>query len=242
MAETHPLSVQLRERAGKGAARTVRRAGRVPGVIYGGKQEPILISLDPAELKRALHRVGFFATLFDLKLDGSAHRVLPRDVQFDPVTDKPLHVDFMRVTGESKVVVQVPVEFINEPKSPGLKRGGVLNIVRHEIEVYCTVDNIPQLITVDLDGLDIGDSVHISAVKLPEGVRPTITTRDFTVAAVAAPSVMKSAEEEAAEAAAKAAAATAAAVPGEAGATAAPAAAAAGGAAPAAEKKAPAKK
>lgn len=236
MAETQPLSVQLRERAGKGAARTVRRAGRVPGVIYGGKQEPILISLDPGELKRVLHKVGFFATLFDLKLDGAAHRVLPRDVQFDPVTDKPLHVDFMRVTGDSKVVVQVPVEFINEPKSPGLKRGGVLNIVRHEIELRCPVDSIPQKITVDLDGLDIGDSIHISHVTLPPNVQPTVD-RDFTVASIAAPSAVR-AEALEAQAAAQAAAATpetpAAPAPGTPGAA---APGAAPGAAPAAAPK-----
>jgi large subunit ribosomal protein L25 len=234
MAENPQLSVQLRERAGKGAARTVRRAGRVPGVIYGGKQEPILISLDPGELKRVLHRVGFFATLFDLKLDGGAHRVLPRDVQFDPVTDKPLHVDFLRVTGESKVVVQVPVEFINEPKSPGLKRGGVLNIVRHEIELRCAIDSIPQKITVDLDGLDIGDSIHISHVKLPENVQTTVD-RDFTVATIAAPSAVR-AEALEAQAAAQAAAAT----PETPAAPAAPGAAAPGaapGAAPAAAPK-----
>jgi large subunit ribosomal protein L25 len=237
MAESPQLSIELRERAGKGAARTVRRAGRVPGVIYGGKQEPILISLDPAELKRELHKIGFFATLFDLKLDGAAHRVLPRDVHFDPVTDKPLHVDFMRVTGDSKVVVQVPVEFINEPKSPGLKRGGVLNIVRHEIELRCPVDSIPQKITVDLDGLDIGDSIHISHVTLPPNVRPTVD-RDFTVASIAAPSAVR-AEALEAQAAAQAAAATpeTPAAPGAAAPGAAPAAPGAAAATPATAQK-----
>ncbi len=205
MTQTHQLSVELRARAGKGAARTVRRAGRVPGVIYGGKQEPTLISIDPSELGRELHKIGFFATLFDLKLDGAAHRVLPRDVQFDPVTDKPLHVDFLRVTSDSKVVVQVPVEFVNEPRSPGLKRGGVLNIVRHEIELRCAVDAIPQKIVVDLEGLDIGDSIHISHVKLPDNVRPTVE-RDFTVATIASPSAVR-AEALEAQAAAQAAAA-----------------------------------
>jgi large subunit ribosomal protein L25 len=160
--------------------------------------------------------------------------VLPRDVQFDPVTDKPLHVDFMRVTGDSKVVVQVPVEFINEPKSPGLKRGGVLNIVRHEIELRCAIDAIPQKITVDLDGLDIGDSIHISHVTLPANVQPTVD-RDFTVATIAAPSAVR-AEALEAQAAAQAAAATpeapvAPAAPGAAAPGAAP------GAAPAAAPK-----
>ena len=206
MTETHPLSAELRERAGKGAARTVRRAGRVPGVIYGGKEAPLLISLEPREFSRELHKLGFFATLFDLKVNGTANRVLPRDVQFDPVTDKPLHVDFLRVTGDSKVTVQVPVEFINEVMSPGLKRGGVLNVVRHEIELRCAVDSIPHSIKVDLEGLEIGDSIHISHVKLPANVKPTID-RDFTVASIAAPSAVR-AEALEAQAAAQAAAAT----------------------------------
>jgi large subunit ribosomal protein L25 len=245
MTETHQLSVQLRQRAGKGAARSVRREGRVPGVIYGGREEPVLISIDPLELKRELHKIGFFATLFDLKLDGAAHRVLARDVQFDPVTDKPLHVDFLRVTGESRIVVQVPVEFINEAKSPGLKRGGVLNVVRHEIELRCSVDAIPRSITIDLDGLDIGDSIHISHVTLPEGARPTIE-RDFTIASVAAPSAVRAEALEAQAAAAAAALApevpvtAGAAAPGAA-APAAPGTAAPGAAAPAAPAAAPKK-
>ena len=235
MVEAVKIAAQPRERAGKGAARATRRAGRVPAVIYGEKQTPQLIDLDPKELSMQIQKAGqsFFTRIFDVELAGKAVRVLPRDVQLHPVTDKPEHVDFMRVGEHTRIRVSIPVEFVNKDKSPGLKRGGVLNVVRHAIEVYCTVDNIPQIITVDLDGLDIGDSVHISKVKLPQGVKPTITTRDFTVAAVAAPSVMKTAEEEAAEAAA-AAAATAAATPAE-GAAAAPGAApAAGAAAPAA--------
>ena len=230
MVEAVKIAAQPRERAGKGAARATRRAGRVPAVIYGEKQPPQLIDLDPKELGIQIQKAGqsFFTRIFDVQVGSKAVRVLPRDVQLHPVTDKPEHVDFMRVGEHTRIRVSIPVEFANKDKSPGLKRGGVLNVVRHTIEVYCTVDNIPQIITVDLDGLDIGDSVHISKVKLPEGVRPTITTRDFTVAAVAAPSVLKSPEEEAAEAAAKAAAAAPAA--GEAGA----AAPAAGAAAPAA--------
>ncbi len=235
MTETHQLSVQLRERAGKGAARSVRRASRVPGVIYGGKEEPLLISLDPGELSRELHSASFFATLFDLKLAGAAHRVLPRDVQFDPVTDKPLHVDFLRVTSESKVTVLVPVEFINEVRSPGLKRGGVLNVVRHEIELRCSVDAIPRSVVVDLDGLNIGDSIHISRVKLPENVRPTID-RDFTVASVAAPSAIRAEALEAQAAAAAAAAVPEVPVVGAVPGAAVPAAPGAPGAPPAPEK------
>jgi large subunit ribosomal protein L25 len=198
MAESPQLSIELRERAGKGAARTTRRAGRVPGVIYGAKQEPLLISLDPRELSRELHKIGFFATLFDLKLDSASHRVLPRDVQFDPVTDKPLHVDFLRVSSDSKVVVQVPVEFINEVKSPGLKRGGVLTIVRHEVEVTCPADAIPDDLVASLANFDVGESIHISAFNLPANVKPTITDRDFTVATIAVPSALRSEQEEAA--------------------------------------------
>lgn len=253
MVEAVKIAAQPRERAGKGAARATRRAGRVPAVIYGEKQPPQLIDLDPKELTMQIQKAGqsFFTRVFDVQLNGGAVRVLPRDVQLHPVTDRPEHVDFMRVGANTRIRVSIPVEFVNRDKSPGLKRGGVLNVVRHAIEVYCTVDSIPQIITIDLDGLDIGDSVHISAVKLPQGVRPTITTRDFTVAAVAAPSVLKSPEEEAAEAAAKAAAAApaageAAAAPAAgAAAPAAGAAAGAKGAAPAAAPaggKAPAKK
>jgi large subunit ribosomal protein L25 len=244
MVEAVKIAAQPRERAGKGAARAIRRAGRVPAVIYGEKQPPQLIDLDPKELMVQIQRAGqsFFTRVFDVEVNGKTIRTLPRDVQLHPVTDRPEHVDFMRVGEHTRIRVSIPVEFINKDKSPGLKRGGVLNVVRHSIEVYCTVDHIPQIITVDLEGLDIGDSVHISKVKLPEGVTPTITTRDFTVAAVAAPSVLKSPEEEAAEAAAKAAAAPAAEAAAPAAGAAAPAAAGAKGAAPAAGGKAPAKK
>src|SRR5690606_2015823 len=163
--------------------------GRIPGVIYGNKQEPILISIEPRRLQRELQKAGFFATLFDLELDGQRHRVLARDVQFDPVTDRPLHIDFLRVAADTKVNVEVPVVFINEELSPGLKRGGVLNVVRHDIELICAADQIPTSITIDLQGLEIGDTVHISTVKLPEGVTPAIADRDFTVASIAAPTV-----------------------------------------------------
>jgi large subunit ribosomal protein L25 len=189
MAET-VLNAARRERAGKGAARAARRAGLVPGVIYGAKRAPELISLKPAELLPELRKAGFFTNLYDVKIDGSSQQVLVRDVQLHPVTDRPEHVDFMRVDPNTKVTVEVPVVFLNEAASPGIKRGGVLNIVRHEIEVLCFATQIPHTIEIDLTGLDIGDSVHISAVKLPEGVRPTITGRDFTIATVAAPTTM----------------------------------------------------
>lgn len=235
MVDVTKIAAQPRERAGKGAARAARRAGRVPGVIYGEKATPTLIELDPKIVQAEIDKPGFFTRVFDVDVGGKVERTLARDVQLHPVTDRPEHVDFMRVGAATRIRVAVPVKFANQDKSPGIKRGGVLNIVRHTIEVYCTVDSIPQAFTIDLDGLDIGDSIHISAVKLPEGVRPTITNRDFTIAAVAAPSVMKTAEEEAAEAAAAAGAAA----PAE-GAAAGAAAPAAGAAAPAAGAAAPA--
>jgi large subunit ribosomal protein L25 len=177
----------------------MRRAGRVPAVVYGAKQPPSMISVDPKDLMRALRAGSFLATVFDVDVDGKTERVLPRDVQFDPLTDRPLHVDFLRVSPTTTVTVDIPVAFRNEEASPGLKRGGLLNIVRHEIEAHCRADAIPHHIEVDLTGLDIGDSVHISMVTLPEGVRPTITDRDFTVATIAAPTVVQ--EETAAAAA-----------------------------------------
>ncbi len=199
MAEISTIAAQRRERAGKGPARAARRAGRVPGVIYGSKKDPSIVTLDPRELDRELKTGAFLATVYDVQIDQDKERVLPRDVQFDPVTDRPIHVDFLRVSAASSVTVQVPVNFLNEEESPGLKRGGLLNVVRHEIEMVCRADAIPGGIDVDLTGLDIGDSIHISMISLPDGVVPTITDRDFTVATVAAPTVVTEEEEEAAE-------------------------------------------
>jgi large subunit ribosomal protein L25 len=204
MAEITRLSAQRRLGVGKGAARATRRAGRIPGIIYGGEAAPVPLSLDPRELSRALARRGFFATLVDVSLDGATQRALPREVQLHPVTDAPLHVDLMRVMPHTRVSVMVPAVFVNHELSIGLRRGGILNIVRHGIELNCTVDNIPDHLTVSLEGLDIGDSIHISAVVLPEGARPTITDRDFTIASIAASSAVR---EEASNAAATPAAA-----------------------------------
>lgn len=193
------LAAQPRERTGRGAARAVRRMGRVPAIVYGGEAEPRLVSLEPRELARALARPGFLATLVDVTIDGKAERTVPREVQYHPTTDAALHVDFMRVAPGSRVTVTVPVVFINHEQSPGLRRGGILNVVRHGIELNAAVDNIPDRLVVDLDGLEIGDSVHIRAVTLPEGARPMITERDFTIATIAASSAVR---EEAAAAAA----------------------------------------
>jgi large subunit ribosomal protein L25 len=241
MSDVQNLSAELRSRAGKGAARQTRRDGRVPGVIYGNKQPATLISVAPKELLKELRKRAFQATLFDIELGGKKERVLPRDVQFDPVSDAPIHVDFMRVGEHTRVRVDVPVTFLNDAKSPGLKRGGVLNVVRHEIELICNVDNIPKVIEINLDGLDIGDSVHISMIKLPEGVRPSITDRDFTIASIAVPTVQTVEETATATAVAEGDAAAAAGTPGAPGAPGTPAAAGAapGGAAAAGGAKAP---
>jgi large subunit ribosomal protein L25 len=196
MSDVHTLVAEAKDRAGKGAARAARRAGRVPAVIYGAKKAPVMISLAPRDLDREISGGGFFATLYDVQVADKKERVLARDLQLHPVNDRPLHVDFLRVSASTEVTVQVPCSFNNEEESPGLKRGGVLNIVRYELELVCRADAIPQQIDVDLTGLEIGDSVHISEVTLPEGVQPTITDRDFTVASIAAPSVMTEEAEE----------------------------------------------
>lgn len=204
MSTSNKLAATARERAGKGAARATRRDGRVPGVIYGDKTAPTLISLDPRDVMREASKAGFFTRLYDIEVGGKTHRVLPRDVQFHPVNDKPEHVDFQRVGASTRVRVEVPIKLENLDKAPGVKRGGVVNLVRHEIEVWANPGTIPSRIVIDMAGLDIGDSVHINAVKLPEGVKPTIA-RNFTVVALRAPSVQKAEEEKPAEAAAAAA-------------------------------------
>jgi large subunit ribosomal protein L25 len=198
MPEIITLSAEPRALAGKGATRATRRAGRVPGIIYGEHKAPVPISLEPRELSRALASRSFFASLVDIKLDGEVQRTLPRDVQYHPATDAPLHVDFMRVGGHTEVTVTVPVVFTNPEMSPGIRRGGILNIVRHGIELSCPVDKIPDRLVVELNGLEIGDSIHISRVIIPEGCRPTIAERDFTIASIASSSAIR---EEAAAAA-----------------------------------------
>ncbi len=194
MADVSSMSAEPRQAVGKGAARAARRAGLIPGVIYGTGQETVSVALDAKTFSLEYGRGGFFSRLYELELSGEKMRVLPRDVQVHPVTDNPLHVDFLRLTADSRINVEVAVQFINDEESPGIKRGGVLNVVRHTVELNCRADSIPESITVDLTGLDIGASVHISQIDLPEGVTPTITDRDFTVATVAAPTVVE--EEE----------------------------------------------
>ena len=238
MADVIEIKASARPRSGKGAARAARREGKVPGVIYGSKAEPIGIAVDYNDLWKTVQRGRFLATIFDINVDGKKTRVIPRDLQLDPVKDIPVHVDFQRVTADSRIRVKVPARFINDAASPGIKRGGVLNIVRREIEVFCPPDRIPDVFEFDLTGLEIGRSIHISAIKLPEGVRPTITDRDFTVATIAG--ALAKEEETPAPGAAAAAAPGAAPAAAAGDAKAAAPAAAAGGkaAAPAAGAKA----
>jgi large subunit ribosomal protein L25 len=191
MSETYELKAEARDRVGKGSAREVRRQGKVPAVIYGDKQSPLPIALSYKDIYYKIHGGGFLTTVATIDVDGKKIQVLPKDYHLDPVRDFPTHVDFLRIGKNTVVRVEVPVHFVNQDKSPGLKRGGVLNIVRHEVEFQCPANAIPEFITVDLEGTEIGDSLHISAVKLPEGVRPVIRDRDFTIATVAGSSAMK---------------------------------------------------
>ena len=203
MAETKVLKAQARNGVGKGAAREARRQGLVPAVIYGDKKSPVAVSVAYKDAHKAIYAGGFKSHILDLDVDGTIHKVIPRDYQLDVVKGQPLHIDFLRVSGNAKLHVEVHVDFINEEASPGLKRGGTLNVVRHTVEVVAPANAIPDAITVDLTGTEIGDSIHISAVTLPKGVTPAITDRDFTIATVVAPSGLKSEEaaggEEASE-------------------------------------------
>lgn len=203
MSDIVTLKAEPRERVGKGSARAARREGRVPAVIYGNKQEATSITIPLNELQRLINRGSFLSSALDIEVKGRKERVLPRDIQLHPVSDWPIHVDFLRLSRDAVVNIAVPVTVINQEASPGIKRGGVLNMVRHEVELTCPADAIPDQIVIDVTGLEVGDSVHISSVKLPEGVTPVIQDRDFTIATIQAPSGLKS--EEAEEAAAEAA-------------------------------------
>lgn len=196
MSEQLTLSAEARERAGKGASRHLRREGRVPAVIYGGNEEPTGIHLEEKGLIKSLRTGHFMNQVVLIDVGGKQTRTLPKDVQFHPVTDRPLHVDFLRIGEHSQVHVNVPVRFENEEKSPGLKRGGVLNIVRHELELVVDAAEIPDEVVVDLSGYDVGESIHISSVTLPQGAKSAIEDRDFTVATIVAPSGMKSSASE----------------------------------------------
>jgi len=210
MADPTRLPAETREGSGTGKARAVRNAGKVPAIIYGGSTGPESVALPVRELEKAVNSGRFTSTIFMLEFGGRQERVIPRAVQFHPVSDRPVHVDFMRLEPGAKVALPIPVHFKNQDKSPGLKRGGVLNVVRHEVELLCPADTIPQFIEGDLDTLEINDSLHISAFKLPEGVTPVIRDRDFTVATIAPPSGFGDAGPAAAEGGAAAPAAKAA--------------------------------
>lgn len=198
MSETYELKAEARERVGKGSARELRRNGKIPAVIYGDKQSPVSIALPYKDVTRRIHGGGFMTTVATIDVDGKKFRVLPKDYQLDPVRDFTMHVDFLRVGKNTVVTVEVPVHFENDEASPGIKRGGVLNVVRHTVEVHSPADAIPEFFLADLTGLQIGDGIHISNITLPDGVTPTITDRDFTIATIAAPAVL-TAEEEAGE-------------------------------------------
>jgi len=206
MSDQLTLPAEARDRAGKGASRALRRDGRVPAVVYGEKKEPLSIHVEEKLLYKMLLTGHFMNSVVMIDYKGKPHRTLPKAVDFHPVTSRPIHVDFLRIGEHTKVTVAVPVRFDNEEASPGLKRGGVLNVVQHELELVCDAASIPNEIHIDLVGLEIGDSIHISQVKLPDGVKPAIDDRDFTVATIVAPSALKSEEEEDAAAAAAAAA------------------------------------
>ena len=191
MSEALTLPAETR-RAGKGASRALRREGRVPAVVYGGKDEVLSIHIEEKELRRQLGTGHFFNSVVELEVGGARLRTLPKDVAFHPVSDRPLHVDFLRLAADAKVHVNVPVHFVNQEMSPGLKRGGVLNVVRHELDLVCDANSIPNDINIDVAGLEVGDSIHISHVQLPAGSVSAITDRDFTIATIVAPSALKS--------------------------------------------------
>ena len=229
MTEHATIPAKSRAGTGTGSARAVRRDGNIPAIIYGGGGDPKPISIALRDMDKHYQTGRFTSTLFTLDLEGQKLRVIPREVQVDPVSERPIHADFQRLVAGARIRLFIPVHFNNHGDSPGLKRGGVLNIVRHEVEFFCPSERIPQFIEADLTGMDIGDSLHISKIKVPEGLVPVIRSRDFTVATVAAPSAFAEVETKPA-ATAEAEAAAAAAVPGAPGA----APAAPGAAAPAA--------
>ncbi|MGC6534828.1 MAG: 50S ribosomal protein L25/general stress protein Ctc [Parvibaculales bacterium] len=197
MSDIYTITAAVRERAGKGVARALRSEGLVPAVIYGDNKDPEGLSIPLGELKKLYNTGKMMSTLLDLDIDGKKHRAIARDVQLHPVRDDILHADFLRLGKGAKIAVEVAVNFLNEETCPGLKRGGVLNVVRYTVELNCPADNIPASIDLDLAEADMNDSLHISQVALPEGVEPVISDRDFTIASIAAPASLKSEEASA---------------------------------------------
>ncbi|MEM9312763.1 MAG: 50S ribosomal protein L25/general stress protein Ctc [Pseudomonadota bacterium] len=194
MSDTLTLPAERRERAGKGASRALRREGRIPAVIYGGKEDPVTIHVEEKELVKQLMTGHFMNSIVQIEVGGDKVRTLPKDVALHPVTDRPTHADFLRLSKDATVDVSIPVVFVNEEDSPGLKKGGVLNVVRYELELVCAADKIPGEIEIDVSGKEVGDSIHISEVTLPEGSTSAITDRDFTIATLVAPSALKKSE------------------------------------------------
>ena len=194
MSDALTLPAEARERAGKGASRALRREGRVPAVIYGGKEEPTTIHVEAKELVRQLGTGHFMNSIVNIEIGGDKVRTIPKDVALHPVTDRPNHADFLRLAKGAKIEVQIPVVFTNEEKSPGLKKGGVLNVVRHELDLVCDADKIPSEIEIDVAGKEVGDSIHISEITLPDGSESAITDRDYTIATLVAPSALKKSE------------------------------------------------
>ena len=190
------LDIIGRDKTGKSNCKQLRNMGKIPAVIYGDKKESVYITVDYPKIAKELSRTGFFSTVFSLKLDKKEIKVLPREIQTDPLNDKPIHIDFLRVNNESKINISVPIIFINEEKSPGLKSGGVLNTVRREVDLICKIKNIPEKLEADLTNLEVGSVIHMSDIKLEEDVVPQISDRDFTIATIAAPTVMPVEEEK----------------------------------------------
>ena len=194
MSKESNLHAEIRTDTGKSAVKKILASGKIPSIIYGLGESPINIALDKISILKEINSGGFLTRIFSLNIDGKKNLAIPREVQFDPLSDQPIHVDFLRLAPDSKITLDIPTKFINEETSPGLKRGGVLNVNRRTIQLSCPANNIPEEIVFDLDGLEIGDTIRISSVALPEGVVPLITDRDFTVASVASPTVVKEPE------------------------------------------------
>ena len=194
MSKETSIDAEIRSGAGKSSVKKVISAGKIPSIIYGLGEDPINISLDKILVQKEINAGGFLTRIFSLNIDGKKNLAIPREVQFHPLSDQPIHVDFLRLAPDSKITLDIPTRFINEETSPGLKRGGVLNVNRRTVQLSCPASNIPEEIVFDLDGLEIGDTIRISSITLPDGVVPLITDRDFTVASVAAPTVVKEPE------------------------------------------------
>lgn len=200
MSSVNQFKGEIRENTGKGASREARRSGRIPAVLYGGGIDPVHFTVEPVALSKELHATGFFSKIYDLDLGKGKEKALARDVQFHPVTDVPMHLDFVRIKKGSNIHVAIPITFINEDLSPGMKKGGVLNISVHALDATCSVDNMPEEIIVDLTGLEIHGTIHLADLKLPEGVVPLHSDRDDVIANVVAPTIMKETDEEGDEA------------------------------------------